>query len=105
MIGVSVAPRAVIPSEKCPSSQNRMGSGIVFNSSGRTFPLSPWCRWTLGKLANLSVVALPQALTQTLASAVERSMALTCTIQDGHVWIATGDETHEWTPEKLLQGT
>jgi uncharacterized protein YaeQ len=55
----------------------------------------------LAKLDNLTVVGLPQDLTQALAKRAARNMQLTCTIQDGHVYIATGDDTLEWTPEPL----
>jgi len=42
---------------------------------------------------NLEVIDLPQAATQALARLAKRSMQLNCTIQDGQVWLADGDES------------
>jgi uncharacterized protein YaeQ len=44
---------------------------------------------------NLEVLDLPQASTQGLARLAKRSMQLNCTIQDGQVWLADGDESVE----------
>jgi uncharacterized protein YaeQ len=41
----------------------------------------------LQKIRNLTVVRLPAA-TRDLARLADRNMRLTCTIQDGHVWLA-----------------
>ena len=52
----------------------------------------------LGRLANLWVYTLVPAETEALQSLVARSMALTCTVQDGHVWLASEGSTVELRP-------
>ena len=50
------------------------------------------------RLANLRVCTLTAAETAALQALVARSMTLTCTIQDGHVWLANADTTVELRP-------
>lgn len=50
------------------------------------------------RLDNLSVLTVTAAETAALESLAARSMALTCTVQDGHVWLASGDATVEIAP-------
>jgi uncharacterized protein YaeQ len=52
------------------------------------------------RLANLSVLALSDTDTAGLQSLAARSMKLTCTIQEGHVWFASDSGTIELTPER-----
>jgi len=52
------------------------------------------------RLPNLSVLTLTSAETGALQSLAARSMALTCTVQDGHVWLAGGEGTVEITPHR-----
>lgn len=47
----------------------------------------------LGKLRNLSVIALPPGAAGALAKLAERSMKLQCSIQEGQVWVTTRTET------------
>ena len=54
----------------------------------------------LGKLANLSVTTLTAADTDALQSLAARSMQLTCTVQDGHVWLASEQATAELVPTR-----
>jgi uncharacterized protein YaeQ len=53
------------------------------------------------RLDNLRVLTLTAAETAALESLATRSMALSCTVQDGHVWLANGDTTVEITPQRL----
>lgn len=53
-----------------------------------------------GRLANLRVLTLTAAETEALQSLAERSMTLTCTIQDGHVWLASDRATVELAPAR-----
>jgi len=53
------------------------------------------------RLDNLHVLTLTAAETAALESLATRSMALSCTVQDGHVWLANGDTTVEITPQRL----
>jgi uncharacterized protein YaeQ len=75
---------------------------VVYTYGGR--PAEMW--WTenagtLERLANLRVVDLDVESTRAMAKAVDRSMTLSCTIQDGHVWLAQGGETLEIVPREI----
>ena len=52
----------------------------------------------LSRLSNLSVYTLAATETEAVQSLVARSMSLTCTIQDGHVWLANAGSTVEVKP-------
>ena len=52
----------------------------------------------LARLANLKVFTLTAAETEALQALAARSMTLTCTVQDGHVWLAAERATVEVTP-------
>jgi uncharacterized protein YaeQ len=53
---------------------------------------------------NLSVINVPAATSQELASFAERSMQLQCTIQDGQIWITCKDRTVQ-VDLTVLQGS
>lgn len=55
----------------------------------------------LERLENLSVLTLTDADTSALESLVSRSMEVTCTIQDGHLWWASDAQTVELAPTIL----
>ncbi len=44
---------------------------------------------------NLAVIQVPAEVSQALAALAERSMQLQCTIQDGQIWMNSGDKTVE----------
>lgn len=50
------------------------------------------------RLSNLRVYTLTAAETEGLQALAARSMALTCTIQDGHVWLGSDTTTVELRP-------
>jgi len=52
----------------------------------------------LSRLSNLRVYSLTAAETEALQKLAARSMALTCTVQDGHVWLANENSTIELRP-------
>ena len=52
----------------------------------------------LTRLTNLRVFTLAAAETEPLQSLVARSMSLSCTVQDGHVWLASEAATIELKP-------
>jgi len=54
----------------------------------------------LSRLANLKVFTLTAAETEALQALVSRSMALTCTVQDGRVWFASERATVEVVPAR-----
>jgi uncharacterized protein YaeQ len=47
----------------------------------------------LQRFSNLRVIELPEEQSKGLASLVQRSMALQCTIQDGEIWLSCGDQS------------
>ena len=51
------------------------------------------------RLSNLRVVTLTGSETEALQKLAARSMALTCTIQEGHVWLASDSMTVELAPK------
>ncbi len=44
---------------------------------------------------NLTVIQVPAETSQALAALAERSMQLQCSIQDGQIWMSSGDKTVE----------
>ena len=52
----------------------------------------------LNQIRNLTVISLPTQALEDLALMIDRTMALQCTIQDGHVWIGDKDRTVEFDP-------
>ena len=54
----------------------------------------------LERVRNLTVIRLPGE-TRELAKLAERNMRLTCTIQDGHVWLANDEQSVEIALETL----
>jgi uncharacterized protein YaeQ len=59
----------------------------------------------LARLDNLCVVDLSPESTRALADRAGRNMTVSCTIQDGHVWLAEGGDTIEITPRVLQEPT
>jgi uncharacterized protein YaeQ len=53
------------------------------------------------RLANLTVLVVADEDCAALAKLAERSMDLTCTVQDGQIWLSAGDETVTMTPRVL----
>ena len=47
----------------------------------------------LDRAENLTVVNLPFAATRALAKLAQRNMQLTCTIQDGQIWMADSQQS------------
>jgi uncharacterized protein YaeQ len=55
----------------------------------------------LGRVENLSVISLPAASTQALATLAFRNMQLQFTIQEGQIWISDKDKVVEVGPATL----
>lgn len=53
----------------------------------------------LRKLDKLSVINLPGEQTKALAHQVQRAMAINCTLQEGELFLVSGDTTLHITPE------
>ncbi len=78
---------------------NRAARVYLYIYGGRAAEL--WWQRNADKLqrfANLRVVELPEAQSKGLASLVQRSMQLQCTVQDGEVWLNCGDQTLSVSP-------
>jgi len=56
----------------------------------------------LARLKNLTVLSVTDSETTSLASLAARTMSLTCTIQDSHVWFASPSRTVEIAPAVRL---
>jgi len=75
---------------------------FIYLYGGRTADM--WWQQNADKLArfdHLSVINLPKATTDELASLVERNMQLQCTVQDNQIWLNDGARTVEINPEIL----
>lgn len=75
---------------------------ILYLYGGRT--ADAWWQQNAEKLArfeHLNVVNLPKTETDELATLVERTMQLQCTLQDNQIWINNGTQTVEVNPERL----
>lgn len=56
----------------------------------------------LERLRNVSVIEIPDAVSDSVTSIAERNMRLDCTIQDSQVWLAAnGGETLHFEPGML----
>jgi uncharacterized protein YaeQ len=55
----------------------------------------------LEKTRNVSVMKLPSTATRELAALADRNMSLTCTIQDGQIWLSNDAVSVEIQPESL----
>jgi uncharacterized protein YaeQ len=67
--------------------------------------VEPWWNESaeaLGRQTNLRVLTLTGQETAALAGLADRAMSLTCTIQEGQLWLASGDRTIELTPIRRL---
>ncbi len=64
-----------------------------------------WWQQNRGKLErskNLTVIGLPAGASSSMAQMATRNMQLQFTIQDGHIWMADGNEALEIEPETWL---
>ncbi|MEW6446220.1 MAG: YaeQ family protein [Pseudomonadota bacterium] len=78
---------------------------IVYAFGGRTADI--W--WEkiakdLARLENLNVFRLDEEGSTALASLVRRGMRLSCSIQDGEVWLSDGQVNISATPRPLMGG-
>src|SRR5712691_10845900 len=67
---------------------------FVYSYGGRGADL--WWSQSSDKLdraGNLTVINLPMTATRSLAELAQRSMQLTCTIQDGQIWVADSQQS------------
>jgi uncharacterized protein YaeQ len=69
---------------------------VIYSYSGSSAEL--WWRGNgpqLQRFANLTVVNLPAASGQALATLAQRHMRLQCTIEDDHCWLGDGEQSVE----------
>ena len=57
----------------------------------------------LSRFDNLTVINLLPAETEALAQAVERTMQIQCTIQQGQLWFSIGEHSIEVNPVYWLK--
>lgn len=63
--------------------------------------VEPWWQRnadSLRRFGNLRVVEFPEQATRELAGMVQRNMQLSCTLQDGELWLSDGVRTLEISP-------
>ena len=75
---------------------------VVYSYGGRGADL--WWEQAgaaLDRAENLTVVNLPFAATRALAKLAQRNMRVTCTIQDGQIWMADADQSVAIEPAVL----
>jgi uncharacterized protein YaeQ len=53
------------------------------------------------RLSNLAVWQVPAEQSQALAALAQRTMQIQFTVQDGHVWVGSGEHSVEITPQRL----
>ena len=58
----------------------------------------------LSRLRNLTVIEVPADSSAALARWAERSMDLSCTVQEGHVYLHRGEDSLEIAVEKRMTG-
>ncbi len=70
---------------------------IVYAYGGRTVVPLWWGQIanTVARLDNLVVAEIPAATAQALGGLAARGMSLSCTVQDGQVWVTDGRESIE----------
>lgn len=82
---------------------NKADRAIVISYGGRSVDV--WWQQTaplLTRFSNLTVLRLSADETQALGRLAERSMKLACTIQEGTIWLACGEQSLQLSPELLL---
>lgn len=75
---------------------------VVLTYSGRTAYL--WWQQNqaaLAKQEKLTVLQLPATQSQALAALAERTMNLSCTIQEGQIWLSSGQGDLQLEPVRL----
>ena len=94
-----------LPDEKSlRKASGRAERVIVYAYGGRAVDLW-WTknRDTLERLPNFSAFDVPLESSRALAALAQRTMQLTCTVQDGHLWFANAIETVEVVLTVLAQ--
>ncbi|MGA2548932.1 MAG: YaeQ family protein [Burkholderiaceae bacterium] len=79
---------------------------LVVMAYGRAVPL--WWRGVVaefGRVGEVEVFAVADQELTSLASLVQRTMQLQCTIQDGLVWVSDATRTVAVTPQRLEKDT
>jgi len=71
----------------------------VYTYGGRSAAL--WWdqnRAALARLANLTVIDIPESVTESVGSLAARNMRFDCTIQEGQLWLSHGEDTLHFEP-------
>lgn len=92
-----------LPDEKrLRRAAGRSGRVQVFSYGGQAAQI--WWQQNqvaFARIPQLTVMSLPEEQSQALAALANRSMSLTCTIQEGQVWLNCGDQTLLLEPSTL----
>lgn len=82
---------------------NKADRAVVLSYGGRSVDV--WWQQVsplLARFDNLTVLRLTAEETTALGQLAERNMDLSCTVQDGMVWLACGESSIQIAPETLL---
>jgi uncharacterized protein YaeQ len=83
----------------------RAGRVVVLAYGGHRAELWWWqAAPALARFDNLSVLAVPPEASAAIARLAGRSMRLSCTIQEGQVWLGSGDDGAAVEPQSLKRG-
>ena len=83
----------------------RAGRVIVYSYGGRAADLW-WAQNApaLSRLENLTVIDIPAVAVTELGRLAQRNMRLSCTVQEGQVWLSDGERTIEIQPAVRMGG-
>ena len=71
----------------------------VYTYGGRSAAL--WWgqnREALARIGNLTVIDIPESVTESVGSLAARNMRFDCTIQEGQLWLSHGEDTLHFEP-------
>jgi uncharacterized protein YaeQ len=93
-----------LPDEKRIRKAAGRAEQVCVYSYGASHASALWWEQVADKIErsrNVTIVKLPTAATRELATLAERTMKLTCTIQDAQIWLANDATSVEIHPESL----
>jgi uncharacterized protein YaeQ len=84
-----------LPDEKLVRRACGRASQVFIYTYGGRIADTWWsqCRHKLEQIRNLTVNNLPREVSHAIAKQAQRNMRLNCTIQDGQIWLADGNES------------
>ena len=83
------------PDEKAPAQglRPRRSGGCIAMAGAPAKSGGKACRAKASRFSNLTVISIPPETLQQLTTLTERSMQLQATIQDGQMWLSSGERS------------